>query len=478
MCKAGFAGDDALRAAFPSIAERPKMPGIAVGGGRKGGYAGGEAQSKRGVLTQKCPIEHGIATNWGDMEKICHRAFYKEFRAALDGHPALLTEAALNPEANRARVTQIVFEASNVPAMHVAIQAVLSLCAPSRATGIAMDYGEYVSHAVPIYEGCALPRAILRLDLAVRDFTEYLMKILFSRGSFFATASGREIARDVAEKLCYIAFDVDAEMKVATGVSGEGETRELPGGSVITVGSERSRCPEVLFQSSFVGKEAGGIHGATFQSIVKCDVDIRKDLYANVALSSGATMSPGIGGRMIKELSAPAPSTMKIKVAAAPARKHSWIGGPICSAEVIFEGAWALQAWACLCDEASRRIANAMQTGTGLGDGAWEVRRLGLARAVKISKNTALEPDGLPCRARPELGDVRVDVLWDATHDFQAPEASQLLQEACEGDCEFNAGALVCRSKTPVGESFIRGCSVLSKVLTFDLVACCMKISL
>ena len=134
-----------------------------------------QVQSQCWILALKYPIEHGIVTNFDDMEKMWHHTLYDEL-------PVALTEAPLNPKANREKMTQIMFETVNAPACYVTVQAVLSLHGSGRATGI-------VSHTVSIRDGYCLPPVVLRLDLAGGDLTQYLPKILSERGYSFTTAA-------------------------------------------------------------------------------------------------------------------------------------------------------------------------------------------------------------------------------------------------------------------------------------------------
>lgn len=341
ICKAGFATDPLPNIVFPSIVGRPRHLNVIMDSAINDCVIGEAAIRKRGILTLKYPIEHGIVTNWSDMEKIWKHT-YEALAVEPDAHPVLLTEPPMNPKRNREKMTEIMFENFGVPALYVAIQAVLSLYATGRTIGIVADSGDGVTHTVPIYEGYALPHACMRLDLAGRDLTEYLGKLLMERGVSLTTSAEREIVRDIKEKLCYVATKYDEELDKYTLRKDEmQQVYELPDGHKINIGSESFRCPEALFKPSLLGQEVAGLHEAIFSSIAGCDMDLRREMYNNVVLSGGTTMLRNIEVRLQHDITRMAPSTMRIKIIANPERCYAvWSGGSVLASLSSFQNMW------------------------------------------------------------------------------------------------------------------------------------------
>eukprot|EP00123_Amoebidium_parasiticum_P001310 comp12367_c0_seq1/m.7252 comp12367_c0_seq1/g.7252 ORF comp12367_c0_seq1/g.7252 comp12367_c0_seq1/m.7252 type:complete len:254 (-) comp12367_c0_seq1:591-1352(-) len=232
------------------------------------------------------------------------------------------------------------FETFEVPGLYIAIQAVLSLYATGRLTGIVVDSGDGVTHTAPIYRGHLLPHSVMRANLAGRDLTEYMIRLLMERGYFFTTTAEREIVRDLKEKLCYVAYDFEEEMAIDKE-EGVLDTYELPDGQTLSVGNETFRCPEALFQPALLGMELGGIHELCHNSIMRSDIDVRSALYGNVVLSGGTTAFEGLDERLQKELQGLAPRRMKVDVVSPRDRKYSvWKGGAVLASLDSFLPLW------------------------------------------------------------------------------------------------------------------------------------------
>ena len=239
----------------------------------------------------------------------------------------------MNPNENRERMTQIMFEKFEVPAYVYCW-----------SYGIPLDIGDGTYYTIPVLKGKPEHHAIDCIEYSGSQLTNYLMKILYKRGYNLTSVVEREIVRDIKEKLCYVALDYQQELDKVSS-SGLEKQYTLPDKNVISVASERFHCPEALFQPHLIGKADDGIHHKVFESIMKCDIRSRRSLFGNIILAGGSTLFPGLAERMQKELSVLAPEDLTAKVIAPPTRGMAvWVGASTVAALPTFDMMWITKA--------------------------------------------------------------------------------------------------------------------------------------
>lgn len=345
VIKAGFAGENQPSVKFPSIVGVPRSGQGMIGVESKSEYIGDEAQKMRGVLNLSYPIESGIVTSWDKMEKVWEYCFTNELRVDPTEHRVLLTEAPMNPKANREKMTQLMFETFQVQGLYVAIQAVLSLYSNGRTTGLVCDSGDGVTHTVPVYEGFSIPHAVKKNLIAGRAITTHLVNLLSLDGiqEIGGKSAWAQIVRSIKQELCFVALDPEVAKKEAAESSTHQKVYELPDGQTVSVNTPRFMAPEALFNPGLIkqGDETPGMHELCNLSLKECDVDVRSDLYGNLILSGGTTLYEGLPDRLEKEVDALAPKSGMVKIIAPSDRYYSvWTGGSTLSSLSTFESQW------------------------------------------------------------------------------------------------------------------------------------------
>eukprot|EP00696_Hemimastix_kukwesjijk_P013936 gnl/Hemi2/27813_TR9189_c0_g1_i1.p1 gnl/Hemi2/27813_TR9189_c0_g1~~gnl/Hemi2/27813_TR9189_c0_g1_i1.p1 ORF type:complete len:382 (-),score=140.79 gnl/Hemi2/27813_TR9189_c0_g1_i1:242-1387(-) len=341
VIKAGFAADEEPKCKFPTFVGRPKHLRVMAGALEQEYLVGARAAELRGILRLNYPMSHGIIEDWNEMERIWSYLYKEELKIPAEDHPVLLTEPPLNPRRNRERVAEIFFETYNVPALFISMQSVLSLYASGRTTGVVLDSGDGVTHAVPIYEGFAMPHAISRIDVAGRDITEHLQLLLRKAGYRFHTTAEKEVVRAIKEAACLVSPNPLKDEGDVTEKNFAAYPYTLPDGNVIQIGAERFRAPELLFHPVAIGLEYPGIHECLVSAIHKADLDLRRTLYSQIVLSGGSTMLGGFGERLAHELRKLAPKDVRIRIHAPAERQIStFVGGSILSSLSTFKRMW------------------------------------------------------------------------------------------------------------------------------------------
>jgi len=277
------------------------------------------------------------------MELIWDYIFH-ELKVLPEERSILLSEAQMNPKENREKMIEILFETFMTPATYVALSNVLSSYYFGRSVTLVIDIGDGVLQITPILEGYLIAHAMMRSDLAGRVLTEYMMNLLNQKGYSFTTTAEREIAKEIKEQFGYVALDFNAEMELAKSKEYEMKKFELPNKEIIKIGKERFECTEALFKPSLLGRECLGIHEMLYESLMKCDVDIRKDFCKNIYLTGGTTFNNGIADRIKMEITNLMP-TSRIRVVTTSNFQNDysvWIGGSIRASLSTFHnlGSW------------------------------------------------------------------------------------------------------------------------------------------
>ncbi|TNV82365.1 hypothetical protein FGO68_gene12283 [Halteria grandinella] len=304
--KMGFAGENFPRYTIPSIAGRPllranqKIGDIEL----KPLMLGDEANPLRSFLEISYPIREGIVDNWDDMEALWAYTFHTKMGLPKDlsKHKIIVTEAAMNPKKNRAKMAQILFEKFGFGGVKFEMQALLSLFAEGEMTGLVFDAGDGVSHCIPVMEGFALYDQVKRLNVAGRHITDYLIKLLLIRGYAFNSSADFETVREIKEQLCYVSYDLKKDRKLAQETTVVDKEYRLPDNNLISVGRERFEAPECLFNPLLIDVESGGISDLIYESICESPIDCQKALFGNITLAGGTTMFPGLSSRVEKDI--------------------------------------------------------------------------------------------------------------------------------------------------------------------------------
>ena len=342
--KAGFGGDDTPCVIEQSVVGYDKVGFDKQSRGRlqegTPSFVGTEAFERRITNLLKYPIEHGMVTDWENMEVLWRHVFENSLGVS-SCSGALMTEPMMNPKYNRERMTQMMFESFHLPQFYLALAPVLALYASGRTTGMTLDSGDAVTHCVPIYEGYSLPHAMQRIDRnSGRDLTDFLSKLLPESGIRLSTSAEREIVRDMKEKLCRVSLDFDHEVNTAMS-----QEYTMPDSAVVTVNNQMIRVPEVMFKPYLDGSSRQGIHEILKRTIFDNDIDLRRVFMENIVLSGGNTKFVNYGERMEAEVKELVPEAMSSWVHTVVPRENdrlfsAWTGGALLSALSTFEGMW------------------------------------------------------------------------------------------------------------------------------------------
>lgn len=352
--KLGLAGEDRPRCTFPAVVGRIIRHGHNLP--HRQYVVGDEAQARHHLphfVQLIRPVERGRLAwqpsnaHWNDVEGLWHHALYNELRMAPEEQPMLLSESPLATQYDIERAAEEMFEALNVPSLHIMQDSALAVLGTGRTTGLALSIGGGLTSAVPVYEGHALTHHAVCMPLAGADITELLHRLIQPRGLHYADHARDPLER-AKEALAYVAEDLAAERRMSRQ-----ELLRAATDAPLTLSHERFECTEVLFDPSLLGLSGVGVHTAAADAIAKCSPEVRAEMWDNVILYGGSAKLPGIAQRLLRELRQVAPVGMTVRLIRPeePAELVFYGGSVVASLPQFGQMCTTMQEW-----EESRRV--------------------------------------------------------------------------------------------------------------------------
>ena len=270
--KAGLSNKETPMCTIPALIGRPmlrfkqKIENIEL----KPIMIGDEVSPVRSLLELTYPMEEGIIKNAGDMEILWDYVLQKKLKinkSDFKNRKLLITEAPNNPDKNKEKMAQILFEKIGIGFFNIEPQAKMTLYCEGGESGVVLDSGDGVTHVIPIAKNFLLQHQIKRLDIAGRHITNYLTRLMQIKGYAFNSTADFEIVRELKEKYCFVSCDIKSDRKLDQETTYYNTYTKLPDGRKIRISCEKFEAPEILFQPHLVQNEMPGVHEMLYNCI-------------------------------------------------------------------------------------------------------------------------------------------------------------------------------------------------------------------
>lgn len=338
--KAGFAGEDQPRLVLKSSCLVPSWDRPVLPGAPGCELAGGVARAH--------PIKHGVVVDWEALEGLWERLLVGGLRVCPEQWPVLVSDSPSAPPSSRERVAELLFEALEVPACHIASTALLALCSTGAFSGLAVEAGAGVCHATPIYAGHSWQKATFRLDVAGTTLSRYLRDLLEAAcPNLLLQTLPRKAITQLKKRCCYVSLDFEGDLH--NPARHHPASFYLGNRCSVSLSSERFRCPEPIFQPGLLGQSEPGLHTLAFQALQRVPATLRTRLADTVVLAGGSTLFPGFTERLKMELEAQCQrhgyGALQPCLVAKPGRGTAvWTGGSMVASLHSFQCGWMTRA--------------------------------------------------------------------------------------------------------------------------------------